>query len=253
MAAEMQDLARAIGVIPARYGSVRLPGKPLVRIAGKPLVQRVYERARQSRRLDRVLVATDDERIAAVVRGFGGEYRMTRADHASGTDRIAEIAAGSDAELFVNVQGDEPLIQPEAIDQLVAAFDGDDVQISVATLCVPIAEPEAVCDPHVVKVVFDGDRFALNFSRASIPYAPEQHPSCAAAHFKHLGIYAYRRDVLLAFTRLPCAPREAAERLEQLRFLENGYRIRVMQTTFDSVSVDVPEDVTRVEQLLRGS
>jgi 3-deoxy-manno-octulosonate cytidylyltransferase (CMP-KDO synthetase) len=253
MAAEMQNLARAIGVIPARYGSVRLPAKPLVRIAGKPLVQHVYERARQSRRLERVLVATDDERIAAVVRGFGGECMMTRADHASGTDRIAEVAAESDAELFVNVQGDEPLIQPEAIDQLVAGFDGDDGQISIATLCVPIAELEVVCDPHVVKVIFDRDGFALNFSRTPIPYASGQHRACQGTHFKHLGIYAYRREALLAFSRLPSSPRETAERLEQLRFLENGYRIRVVQTTFDSVSVDVPEDVARVEQLLLGS
>jgi 3-deoxy-manno-octulosonate cytidylyltransferase (CMP-KDO synthetase) len=254
MAARRDSTVRVLGVIPARYASVRLPGKPLVMIAGQPLVQRVYERARLARRLDAVLVATDDERIAAAVRAFGGECVLTRHDHASGTDRIAEVAAMRSEDLFVNVQGDEPLIEPAAIDQLVAAFDGDAArEIAVATLCVRLQNSADALDPHIVKVVRDARDHALYFSRAPIPYSRDQRSPHSAAYFKHLGIYAYRRDALLAYTRLPKGALEAAEQLEQLRFLENGFRVRVLETPFDSVSVDVPEDVPRVEALLRNA
>lgn len=242
---------KVIGVIPARFGSTRLPGKPLIKLAGKPMVQHVYERARQARRLNRLMVATDDERIAEVVRGFGGEAILTRKEHRSGTERIAEVAAQTPAEIYVNIQGDEPLIEPAAIDAVVEAIAGDSA-VQVATLCVPISAQAEVMNPNVVKVVLDFDGFALYFSRAPIPWVREESAAALARHLKHLGLYAYRRDALLEFPALPPGELERVEQLEQLRWLENGYRICVAETTHDSISVDVPEDIERVERALRG-
>ncbi len=250
-----------LAVIPARYASSRLPGKPLVPLCGKPMIQHVWERVRRATKVSRVLVATDDERIHRAVQGFGGEAVMTRADHRSGTERVAEVAAlalsgvegsaaGSAAEILVNVQGDEPLIEPAAVDAAVEVLLNDSATL-VGTLAVPIAAPAEVMDPNVVKVVLDFDGNALYFSRAPIPWVRGDSVRVHARHLKHLGIYAFRRSALLEFPTFPQGELEKVEQLEQLRWLENGYKIRVAETAYDSVSVDVAEDVPRVENLLR--
>jgi len=250
----LKEDSMAIAVIPARYASTRLPGKPLVPLAGKPMIEHVWERVRQAQKISRVIIATEDQRIQQAVAAFGGEALLTRAEHRSGTERVAEIAAGAAArgeEIFVNVQGDEPLIAPEAIDAVVEAIEADP-SVTVATLAVPIARPADIMDPNVVKVVLDFDGNALYFSRAPIPWVRDAGTPRHAQHFKHLGLYALRREALLDFPTLPVGDLERIEQLEQLRWLENGYKIRVAETTHDSVSVDTPEDVRRVEQLLRG-
>jgi len=245
---------KVLAVIPARYAATRLPGKPLTLLAGKPMVQHVYERACKVRGVSRVVVATDDERILAAVKAFGGEARLTRPDHGSGTERVAEVAAQMAAEIYLNLQGDEPLIEPAAIDAALEALAGDS-SVPVATLCTPIEKVEDILDPNVVKVVFDFEGNALYFSRAPVPWIRDRNaPGSRAApsHFKHLGLYAFRRDVLLEFPTLPPGELERLEKLEQLRWLENGIGIRVVTTRYDSVSVDTPEDVPRVEALLRA-
>jgi 3-deoxy-manno-octulosonate cytidylyltransferase (CMP-KDO synthetase) len=245
----------AIAVIPARYASTRLPGKPLVALAGKPMIERVWERVRRAEKISRVIVATDDERIMRAVAGFGGEAVMTRAEHRSGTERVAEVAATAvreGDEIFVNVQGDEPLIEPGAIDAVVEAIESEE-GVTLATLAVPIVRPADIMDPNVVKVVLDFDGNALYFSRAPIPWVRDREAPVHARHLKHLGLYAFRRDALLDFPTLPLGDLERIEQLEQLRWMENGYKIRVAETVHDSVSVDVPADVARVEQLLRES
>ncbi len=243
-----------LAVIPARFASTRLPGKPLVPLGGKPMIERVWERVRQAASLSGVLVATDDERIRDAVQAFGGQAVMTRSDHRSGTERIAEVAAArKDIDIFVNVQGDEPLIDPAAIDQAVAAIESDS-EVNVSTLAVPISSnPTDIMDPNVVKVVLDFDGNALYFSRAPIPWVRDRGGPVHAQHLKHLGLYAFRREALLEFATFPQGDLERIEQLEQLRWLENGYRIRVAETEHDSVSVDVPEDVKRVEALLANS
>jgi 3-deoxy-manno-octulosonate cytidylyltransferase (CMP-KDO synthetase) len=239
-----------LAVIPARYASTRLPGKPLVPLAGKPMIERVWERVRQATSLSGVVVATDDERIRSAVQGFGGEVVMTRSDHRSGTERVAEVAASrKDAEIIVNVQGDEPLIDPAAIDEVVEAVRAD-AEVNVATLAVPIVKTADIMDPNVVKAVLDFDGNALYFSRAPIPWVRDRGGPVHARHLKHLGIYAFRRAALLEFPTFPQGDLERIEQLEQLRWLENGYRIRVAETEHDSIGVDAPEDVARVEQLL---
>jgi 3-deoxy-manno-octulosonate cytidylyltransferase (CMP-KDO synthetase) len=239
-----------LAVIPARYASTRLPGKPLVSLGGKPMIERVWDRVRQAASVSDVLVATDDERIRAAVEAFGGKAVMTRSDHRSGTERIAEVAAThKDADIFLNVQGDEPLIEPAAIDELVEAIQSDG-EVQVATLAVPITHPPDIMDPNVCKVVLDFDGNALYFSRAPIPWVRDRGGSVHARHLKHLGLYAFRREALLDFATFPQGDLERVEQLEQLRWLENGYRIRVAETEHDSVSVDVPEDVARIEALL---
>ena len=243
----------AIAVIPARYAATRLPGKPLVSLAGKPMIQRVWERASQAARISRVIIATDDDRILKAAAEFGAEAVMTRSEHRSGTERVAEVAVhvgGSDDEVFVNVQGDEPLVEPEAIDTLVEAIESGE-GVSVATLMVPIAKPADIMDPNIVKVVLDFDDNALYFSRAPIPWVRDRESPVHVQHMKHLGLYAFRRSALLDFPTLPVGDLERIEQLEQLRWMENGYKIRVAETHHDSVSVDVAEDVARVEQLLR--
>jgi 3-deoxy-manno-octulosonate cytidylyltransferase (CMP-KDO synthetase) len=239
-----------LAVIPARYASSRFPGKPLAPINGRPMIQHVVERVRQAERVSRVVVATDDAKIQKAIADFGGESIITRSDHRSGTDRVAEVAAHLAAKIYVNVQGDEPLVDPGTIDALVSAMlDEDSVQI--ATPCSAIATPGDIMDPNVVKVVrnFDGD--ALYFSRAPIPWVRDRAEKVAAQHWKHLGLYAYRRDALLDFPTLPPGDLERLEQLEQLRWLENDYHIRVVETEYDAVSVDVPADVERVEKILR--
>jgi 3-deoxy-manno-octulosonate cytidylyltransferase (CMP-KDO synthetase) len=224
-----------------------------VPLGGKPMIERVWERVRQAASVSGVLVATDDERIRDAVQAFGGQAVMTRSDHRTGTERIAEVAAArKDVEIFVNVQGDEPLIDPAAIDQAVEAIQSDS-EVSVSTLAVPIGSPADIMDPNIVKVVLDFDGNALYFSRAPIPWVRDRGGPVHAQHLKHLGLYAFRRDALLEFATFPQGDLERVEQLEQLRWLENGYRIRVAETEHDSVSVDVPEDVKRVEDLLSQS
>src|SRR5712675_1267580 len=229
-------------VIPARYGSTRLPGKPLLSLAGQPMIQRVYERAKQAKMAGRVIVATDDERIVKVVEGFGGEARMTRADHRTGTERVAEVAAHTEGAIFVNVQGDEPLLDPAAIDTAVRALV-DEPQAFIATVATPIKTPGDIMDPNVCKVVVDFDENALYFSRAPIPWVRDTGSKTSARHLKHLGLYVFRRDALLEYPTLPQGELERIEQLEQLRWLENGWKIRVAEVEHDAISVDVPEDV----------
>src|SRR5882672_9167588 len=243
----------ALAIIPARYAATRLPGKPLVALAGKPMIERVWARVRLAKKISRVIVATDDERILQAVAGFGGEAVMTRAEHRSGTERVAEVAAtavhGGD-DIFVNVQGDEPLIEPGAIDAAVEAIESDE-QVSIATLAVLIARPSDIMDPNVVKVVLDFDDNALYFSRAPIPWVRDTANTIQVRHLKHLGLYVFHREALLEYPTLPQGELERIEQLEQLRWLENGTKIRVAAVEHDAVSVDVPEDVARVEKLLQ--
>ena len=233
-------------IIPARFASTRLPGKPLLDIAGKPMIQHVVERVRQAARAGRIIVATDDQRIFSVVDDFGGEAWMTADDHPTGTDRLAEVAARlPDIDLIVNVQGDEPLIPPAAIDALIAAFD-DRPDLQMASLMTALAEEDAD-NPAAVKVVAGLDGNALYFSRYPIPFL--RNGGSAVRRFKHIGVYAYRRDFLLHFATLQPTPLEQAESLEQLRALEHGVKIRMIETLFPSVGVDTPEDLQRVRAL----
>jgi len=237
----------AVGIIPARFGASRFPGKPLVSIAGKPMLQRVFEGACAAKRLCEVLVATDDARIAAACAAFGARAVMTSAAHPTGTDRIAEAAATLDAEIVVNVQGDEPLIEGFVIDAVVDALAAAP-ECAMATT-VHRAEPSAANDPNRVKVALDRSGNALYFSRSPIPYAFPTEP--AATLWQHIGLYAYRREFLLEYVKLPQTPGERAERLEQLRALEHGRRIRcAVIEGWRSVPVDVPGDVARVEAAL---
>ena len=238
---------RTLCVIPARYASTRLPGKPLADICGKPMICRVLERARCARKPDKVIVATDDERICDAVRAEGGEALMTRTDHLTGTDRLAEVAEAYPAvDLIVNVQGDEPLIEPSVIDDLIAPFEMDE-NLPMATVMTRMEDAEEQLDPNNVKVVVDKLGYALYFSRSLVPY-----PRAAAGPvYKHIGIYAYRRDFLLRYARLEPTPLEKAESLEQLRALENGYGIRVLETDCRFVGVDTAEDLALVNKLYR--
>ncbi|MBV9762889.1 MAG: 3-deoxy-manno-octulosonate cytidylyltransferase [Acidobacteriaceae bacterium] len=242
---------RILGVIPARFASSRFPGKALASVAGKPMVQHVYERASRSRYLHELLVATDDERIAEAARQFGGRVRMTRSDHASGTDRLAEIASSENAALYVNIQGDEPLIDPEAIDAAILAVLGDEA-VSMGTLKKRIEDPTDIMNTNVVKVVTNLLGDAIYFSRCPIPYERDGR-SGLPLFFRHIGLYVYRRDFLLQYPDLNVGPLEQAERLEQLRALENGYRIRVAPVEYESLGVDTPEDLERVNQLFAAA
>jgi 3-deoxy-manno-octulosonate cytidylyltransferase (CMP-KDO synthetase) len=244
--------ARVVVVIPARFGSTRLPGKPLVPLAGKPMIQRVYERARLARETGRVIVATDDERIVKAVEMFGGEARMTRVDHRTGTERVAEVAAHVEGDVFVNVQGDEPLLDPGAVDAAVSALLEEPVA-AIATVATPVKTPGDIMDPNVVKTVLDFDGNALYFSRAPIPWVRDTAGKVLVRHLKHLGLYVFQRDALLEYPTLPQGDLERIEQLEQLRWLENGWKIRVAEVEHDAVSVDVPEDVERVEKLLQSA
>ena len=244
------SLGNVLAVIPARYGSTRLMGKPLASIAGRPMIQHVVERAKQAQSVKRVVVATDDERVKKAVEGFGGEALLTRNDHRTGTDRVAEVASRIAADIYVNIQGDEPLIDPGTIDA-VAAEMLEDESTQIATPCSAVTKQTEIMDPNVVKVVRDFEGNALYFSRAPVPWVRDTDGVVAAKHWKHIGLYAFRRDVLLEFPTLPPGELERIEQLEQLRWLENGFRIRLVETEYEAVSVDVPADIQRVEQLLR--
>ncbi len=212
------------------------------------MLQHVFERANQARYLHKIIIATDDQRIQEAARAFGAQVRMTRSDHRSGTDRVAEVAESENAQVIVNIQGDEPLLDPAAIDAAVLAL-ASDPDVSMATLAKRIEDPAEVNDPNVVKVVTNLAGDAIYFSRSPIPYAREG----GAAHFKHIGLYVYRREFLLAYSGLPVGPLEQAERLEQLRALENGHRIRVVETDYECFGVDTPQDLERVAMLFEPS
>ena len=240
---------RILGVIPARFASTRFPAKALARISGKSMLEHVFERASRARYLTSVVIATDDQRIYDEAKRFGAPVCMTRADHLSGTDRVAEVASADDAQIVVNIQGDEPLIDPGAIDAAVLSIL-DHPEIPMGTLKKRIEDPAEIDNPNVVKVVtnFAGD--AIYFSRATIPYLRGGE---SLTRFKHIGLYVYRRDFLLSYSDLPVGPLEKAERLEQLRALENGYSIRVAETEYESIGVDTPEDFERVTKLYETS
>ncbi len=241
---------RIVTIIPTRYGSTRFPGKPLALIAGRPMVEHVYRGASACRQISEVIAATDDERIRSCVEGFGGRAVMTRGDHASGTDRIAEAAERmglDDSDVVVNVQGDQPLVDPGVLANMVDLLIGDP-SLPMSTLMVRIRRPEEIADPNHVKVVTDTRGFALYFSRHPVPFCRDG--DSRGIHYKHLGLYAYRASFLRTFAGLPEGRLEKAEKLEQLRALENGYPIRVVETELDSPEVDTPEDVARVESLL---
>ncbi len=244
---------RIVGVIPARYGSQRLPAKPLVDLLGKPMVQRVYEQAKQSRLLHDVVVATDDERIARAVEAFGGKVLMTSPQLPTGSDRIAAVAGIVPGDIFVNIQGDEPLIHPAMIDQAVQVVL-DDARAQIGTLAKTIESVDDLLSPNVVKVVWDAKMFALMFSRSAIPFVREQSDTRRwlehHTFYKHVGLYAYRREALRIFAQLPESPLERAEKLEQLRALEAGLTIKVALTEFETVPVDTEEDVQRVRAIL---
>lgn len=245
---------RVVGVIPSRWGSTRLPGKSLREICGKPLVQHVWERALECGTLDDVIVATDDQRIHDVVTEFGGHAVMTRADHPSGTDRIAEAVAGLDADLIVNLQGDEPLLDAGLVDSLVEHMLGD--HWDMGTAAAPLVCEADLHDPSIVKVVFGAQHQALYFSRSVIPYRRDSGAMVAGAeaagiYWRHIGLYAYHRPFLMQFVAQPPCLLEQMEKLEQLRALYMGCRMLVLETSKGSIGVDTPEDVERVAQLLR--
>lgn len=237
---------KVLCVIPARYASTRLPGKPLSMIAGKPMIQHVYERACQAQMPDEVIVATDNELVEKAVAAFGGKAVMTSPNHPSGTDRLAEVALMyPDVDVIVNVQGDEPMIPPEVIDNLAKAFEAD-AELNMATMKVAMDEAD-YDNPAAVKVVTDLNGYALYFSRSLMPY-PRNKPEGYKV-YKHVGIYAYRRNFLLKYAALQPTPLEKAESLEQLRALENGYKIKVLESDFKGIGVDTPEDLAAVNEL----
>jgi 3-deoxy-manno-octulosonate cytidylyltransferase (CMP-KDO synthetase) len=239
---------KVIGVIPARYHSTRLKGKPLADIHGRPMIQWVYENVKKARNLDDVLVATDDERILETVKRFGGKAVPTSKEHATGTDRIAEVVKDLEVEIVINIQGDEPFVTPTMINEVAAPLLADR-EIPMSTLMHPIGESD-LGNPNTVKVVVDATGFALYFSRSPIPY-PRNPGGCRS--FGHIGIYGYRREFLLGLTKLPTTPLEKTESLEQLRVIENGYKIKVVETSatdYIPLSVDTGEDLDRARMLL---
>lgn len=231
---------QVIIVIPARYASTRLPAKALLKESGKYLIQHVYEGALKAKLAQQVIVATDDERIVDAVHSFGGQVQMTDINHKSGTDRIAEVATRTPGDLFINVQGDEPEISPQAIDQLIAILQQNPA-IPVGTLATPVTAEEAK-NPNLVKVVCDKSGYALYFSRATIPYLRDANAGKEVGYLGHIGMYGYRRGFLLAYPQLPPSRLEEIEKLEQLRVLENGHRILVAVTGYRSRGIDTPED-----------
>lgn len=245
------DVPRTLGVIPARYASSRFPGKALATLAGKPMIQHVWERASMAQYLGGLLVATDDERIASVVRGFGGKVRMTRSDHPTGTDRLAEVASSEAAQLYVNIQGDEPLIDPGAIDAAILSVVGDE-HVAMGTLKKRLTDPSDLTNSNVVKVVTNLLGDAIYFSRSPIPFDRDQ-AGGLDPYYKHIGLYVYRREFLAQYPILSVGPLEQIERLEQLRALENGYRIRVVATDYESIGVDTPDDLDRVNRLFAAA
>jgi 3-deoxy-manno-octulosonate cytidylyltransferase (CMP-KDO synthetase) len=255
---------KAAAIIPARYGSTRFEGKPLVDILGKPMIQHVYEGVRESKLIDEVIVATDDQRIMEAVQGFGGKGVMTSPDHSTGTDRVAEVAKKLKSDIIVNVQGDEPLINGSVIDKAIRPLLAD-ADLSTSTLMTRIDEVKDWLSPHIVKVVVDRKGFALYFSRSPIPFPRDLNVKQILSHpfntkgalpkriFKHIGVYVFRRRFLLQFCKMKPTPLEKLEKLEQLRALENGFRIKVIPVDYQPLSVDTPEDIEKVKGFLSRS
>jgi 3-deoxy-manno-octulosonate cytidylyltransferase (CMP-KDO synthetase) len=239
---------QAIGVIPARYASTRFEGKVLADISGKTMLQRVWEQARAATLLDDLIIACDDQRIFDAVQGWGARAVMTSKAHTSGTDRICEVINPLEVKIVINIQGDEPLIHPNMIDAVARALLND-AKVMVATLIKKITDLADVYNPHVVKVVKDKDDFALFFSRAEVPYHAENSEIKAPVYYKHIGLYGYTKDFLFIFKNLAPSYLEKTERLEQLRILEEGFRIKVVETEYDTVGVDTPEDLEKVRQI----
>lgn len=232
-------MKQATGIIPVRYASRRFPGKPLALIRGKPMIQWVYDKAREARSLENLIIASDDRRIVDACLGFGADVRLTAKEHRSGTERSAEIAAIIDSPIIINIQGDEPLLQASMVDDLVEALQ--ETTIPMATLATANRDLNAFGDTNVVKVVKDNSNFALYFSRAPIPHG------ITDFFWQHIGIYGYQRDFLLRFPFLPVSRLEKTEKLEQMRAMENGFRIKIIETDFSTLSVDTPEDIIKVE------
>lgn len=241
-----------IGIIPARYSSTRFEAKVLADIMGKSMLQHVWERAKQARVLEDVIIACDDERIADAAKGFGAKVVLTAKGHPSGTDRIIEVINPLDVNVIVNIQGDEPLVHPMMIDTVASALM-DDKKVSMATLMKKIENAQEINDPHVVKVVVDKNNFALYFSRAAIPFHPENSDIKEPVYYKHIGLYAYTKDFLFTYRNLPVSRLEKMEKLEQLRVLEEGYRIKVIETKYETIGVDTAEDLEKVKQYLNKS
>jgi 3-deoxy-manno-octulosonate cytidylyltransferase (CMP-KDO synthetase) len=248
---DFKSSLQIVAVIPARFASSRLPGKPLADIGGRPMIEHVYRRAAAATTISRVIVATDDLRIATRVNEFGGSVRLTKATHATGTDRLAEVVASLDCDIVVNVQGDEPLLDPRAIDQVVDSLVADP-SAQITTLYRRIVNQSELSDPNVVKVVVDRGGFALYFSRAAIPSVRDPRGGWPPL-YRHIGLYAYRRSALLVLASLEPTPLERAEALEQLRALEHGIRIKAIETTYDSIGVDTPGDLEQVRRLMSAT
>lgn len=242
------DKPRILAVIPSRFGSTRFPGKPLTVIAGKTMIRRVFEQTCLAKKIADVIVATDDDRIRNEVLSFGGKVVMTSTTHLNGTERCAEVAEqlGQDFDIILNVQGDEPFIQPEQIDLLAGLFENAEVQIG--TLAKPCSDLLLLQQPSIVKVTLNREMQALYFSRSLIPFVRDEAPT---SFYKHIGLYGYKRDTLLSIVKLPPSPLERSENLEQLRWLENGYRIAVAITESESISIDTPEDLKRIPENFR--
>lgn len=238
-----------IAVIPARYASTRFPGKPLVLLQGKPIIQHVYERVLNSKLFTDVIVATDDVRIAEAIKNFKGKYKLTSPNHPSGSDRIAEVIKDIDCDIVFNVQGDEPMIETEPLSKLKAVFE--DSEVRVASLMTPICDDEVLLNINIVKVITDNKLNAIYFSRSPIPFNRDSIPG--VEYFRHIGVYVYRKKTLLDFIKLPQGKLELIEKLEQLRFLENGIPIRMVKTSYQGIGIDRPEDLDLVEKLLSQS
>jgi len=242
---------KILGIIPARYASTRFPGKPLVDIAGKSMIQRVYEQAKKCAQLSEVIAATDDDRIFEHVHGFGGKAVMTSSSHQSGTDRCAEVAKKyPDYDVIINIQGDEPYIDPEQISKLIGCFNDTDTQL--ATLIKKVSNEQELHNTNSPKVIINKNSEAIYFSRSPLPHIRGQEPQNWLQHFtyfKHIGIYGYRADILKQITKLAVSPLEKAESLEQLRWVENGYKIKVAETEIETVAIDTPDDLKKLSEL----
>ncbi len=247
---ERREKIEVIGIIPARYQSTRFEGKVLADIAGKPMIQHVWEKAKQSLVLDEVIIACDDEKVYSVACGFGAKAVMTAKGHASGTDRIAEVVNPMDVRVIINIQGDEPLINPTIIDN-VARVLLEDKAVNMATVMKKIEDPHVINDPHVVKVVVDKNNFALYFSRAPIPFRASNSEVKDVVYYKHIGLYGYTKDFLFTFKNLAVSNLEKIEKLEQLRVIEEGYKIKVIETKYDTIGVDTPADLEKLKELLK--
>jgi len=238
-----------IGVIPARFSSTRFEAKVLAKILGKPMIQHVWERAKQARLLDDIIIACDHEEVASCAREFGAKVVFTAKAHPCGTDRISEVVNPLDVKIVINIQGDEPLIHPSMIDNVADALLSNK-DLNMATLMKRVEDPDLINDPNVVKVVVDRNNFALYFSRATIPHLAANSEVTKPVYFKHIGLYGYTKDFLFTYKNLPVSSLEKTEKLEQLRVLEEGFRIKVIETKFDTVGVDTPEDLEKVRAIL---